>query len=296
MTAREFLELIQTEHRILGSLALVLVLTLLRTLLHRVINRRVRDLRNRYIWRQTVTYFVIFNIAVGLVSIWAEQFRTTVAMLSLVAAALTLVSKELLLNFVAYWVIIWRGLFSVGDRIQIGTQVGDVMEIGFLYVTLAEVGNWVQGDDPTGRVVKVPNSTVLTQPVPNYSRGLSLIWNELALELPLASDWRSARTIALQVLQNHSHPFSENDLATLRKDGEELMFTRREPSIFIQPQGDKVRLILRYACKFHKRRRSEQTIWEELLERLGQETDLLGELKAISPKPAGPTPPTPKQT
>ncbi len=269
-----------TEHRVLSSLLIVLVLSVLRILLHRLINRRVRDLRNRYVWRQMVTYLVVFHVFVGLLAIWIDWFRTTLTMLTLVAAALTLVSKELLLNFIAYWVIIWRGVFSVGDRVQIGTHLGDVMEIGFLYVALAEVGNWVGGDEPTGRVVKVPNAQVLTQPVPNYSRGRGLIWNELTIELPLASDWRTARSIAQQVLDQHTHPFSEEDLSELRKAGEELMFARRDALVYSRPHEDRIRLTLRYACKFYRRRRSEQAIWDDLLARLEQETDMIDKLRA----------------
>jgi len=51
----------------------------------------------------------------------------------------------------------------VGDRVQIGDTRGDVIDIGLLRTTLMETGNWVSRDLYNGRIVRIPNSTVLNR-------------------------------------------------------------------------------------------------------------------------------------
>lgn len=208
------------------------------------------------------------------VRLWFEWFQSVLTVLSLVAAALTIVSKELILNFMAYGIIIWRGLFNVGDRIQIGQHAGDVTEIGPSYFSIAEIGNWISSDEPTGRLLKMPNSRILTEPVANYTRGLSLIWNEVAVELSFNSNLRKAHELLSGIARTHTHQFSEEEADTVRSSSEEIMFTSTEPDVFSRIQDGKLTLSVRYLCKFHKRRMTEQAIWDDILQQFTSENDV----------------------
>ena len=115
--------------------------------------------------------------------------------------------------------------------------------------------------------MKVPNSLVLTQPVSNYTRGRSLIWNEVRVDLELDSDWKRAESIAKQVLDQMSHSLNDKDYSEIRKSNEEMIFVRQEPSVSLQVQDGIVALQLRYLCKFYKRRQTTDRIWRELLDR-----------------------------
>ncbi len=42
-----------------------------------------------------------------------------------------------------------------------------------------EIGNWVEADQSTGRVIHVPNALVFTEALANYSAGFAFLWNEL---------------------------------------------------------------------------------------------------------------------
>ncbi len=260
-----------TLGKFISTVAIIFLLSLLRALLLRNINRHIEDLRSRYTWRQSVSYTISVIGVLLVVVIWFQQFQSVITMLSLVAAALTVAPKELILNFISHGVIISRRLFDVGDRIQIGGNIGDVIELGPVYFTIAEVGNWVNADEPTGRVIKVPNSSVLTQPLANYTRGLSLIWNEIRVELTVGSDWQKAKQIAEEIARQYTHQFSESELMEVRDEGEEFMFMKTEPTVYVQWREGKIALAIRYACKFHKRRFTEQKIWEALLQRFAEE-------------------------
>jgi small-conductance mechanosensitive channel len=76
----------------------------------------------------------------------------------------------------------------VGDRVQIGDTRGDVIDIGLLRTTLMETGNWVSRDLYNGRIVRIPNNTVLKASVFNYSQGFRFIWDEIKVLLAATSD------------------------------------------------------------------------------------------------------------
>jgi small-conductance mechanosensitive channel len=239
---------------------------MLRTLAMRIINKRIADIRNRYIWRQTISYIILALGILLVIRLWFEWFQSILTVLSLIAAALTIVAKELILNFLAYGIIIWRGLFTVGDRIQIGDHAGDVTEIGPSYFSLAEIGHWISTDEPTGRSVKVPNSTILTQPVANYARGMSLIWNEITISLTASSDWRQAKSLLITIGQKRGYTVTEEEQHALRTSTEEIMFTRTDPDVHCRIEEEKLTLTLRYLCKFHQRHTTEQQIWDDILD------------------------------
>ena len=263
-----------TEGKILGTLLTLAVLAFVRWIAYRTINRRVQKLHSRYVWRQTVSYLVWGLALLLIVQLWFAWFRSVVTLLSLVAAAIVIVSKELILNVVAYGVIVWRRLFDVGDRIQVGTFAGDVIETGPMYFSMAEIGNWVGADEATGRVIKVPNSQVLTTPVANYTRGESLLWHEMSLELKLASDWQAARRIAEEAAAAHAYAFKPGEMAEIRYAKEEIIFVNPDPKVYLGVHGGKLVLTIRYICKLHKRRLTEQQILEVLLARFKEAPDI----------------------
>jgi hypothetical protein len=60
--------------------------------------------------------------------------------------------------------------YRVGDRIKIGEATGDVIDVGYLDTMLWEFGGeYLSTDHPSGRVIKFPNSNVLSTAVYNYS-------------------------------------------------------------------------------------------------------------------------------
>jgi small-conductance mechanosensitive channel len=69
--------------------------------------------------------------------------------------------------------IVARRPFGPGDRIKIGPHAGDVVDRGIFQFAIMEIGNWVQADQGTGRMIHVPNAQVFTEPLANYSDGFA---------------------------------------------------------------------------------------------------------------------------
>ncbi|UCG87411.1 MAG: mechanosensitive ion channel, partial [Gemmatimonadota bacterium] len=161
------------------SLLVVLAVIVVRRLILSMVYRRTDDIRLRYRWQKTTSY-VAFGLGLVLVgSIWAGAIRSFGTFLGLVSAGLAIALKDLVVNLAGWVFILWRRPFQLGDRIQIGDHVGDVIDVRIFQFTLMEIGNWVSADQSTGRVIHVPNGKVLTDVLANYSRGFQYIWNEL---------------------------------------------------------------------------------------------------------------------
>jgi small-conductance mechanosensitive channel len=62
-----------------------------------------------------------------------------------------------------------------------------------------EVGSWVGRDLYSGRIVRIPNNTVLKNSVFNYSQGFRFIWDQIKVVLTITSDAAAARTMLLRV-------------------------------------------------------------------------------------------------
>src|SRR5207237_8593116 len=98
-------------------------------------------------------------------------------------------------------------IFNVGDRIEINQMKGDVIDIGFFYTRMMEVGNWIGGDQASGRIVQIPNSKVFGTAIFNYTQNFSYIWDEVHLPITYDSNFDSATRILLDVGGEYTKEF-----------------------------------------------------------------------------------------
>ena len=86
--------------------------------------------------------------------------------------------------------------YRIGDRIQIDTFTGDVVEVNYLDTTLWEFGgDYLTNDVPSGRLIRFPNSLVFPSAVYNYSWDkFPYIWNEIPFHIAYESDLNFVET------------------------------------------------------------------------------------------------------
>ncbi|MFA5512113.1 MAG: mechanosensitive ion channel domain-containing protein [Candidatus Kapaibacterium sp.] len=263
--------LAKTSWKVFASLISIVIFYLVRLLIFRIIDNKIEHFRKRYFFRQTLNYIFIAIVALTLIIIWVEWFRSILTLLSLVIGALVIASKEALLNVLANGVIIWRGLFQVGDRIEIDGIVGDVLEAGIMYFSISEVGDKDKNDLPTGRLVKIPNSFVLYKPIWNYSKALGIVWNEITVDFKKEIEIQSVKVRLMELLNDFNYSFTEDNLRELKENGTDLIFLHKEPGVYFTADSEKISVKLRYAVKFHKRKDSENEIQEYIIKNLSAE-------------------------
>lgn len=250
---------------VLTTVSIIVVLYLLKLLISGIAERRIKVIRKRYLFRQTVSYVAYILMFFAVLIIWFEWLSNFLTFLSLVTGAIIIASKEIIQNMFANVVIITRELFQVGDRIQIGDSQGDVIETGPFYVTLAEITNAEKGEEPTGRILKIPNNFLFSKTLANYSKNISVIWNEIHLHVGIDSDIVVLKSIVTKILKKYSFEFDEKSKQKIMDQHGELIFTRTEPALYIFPDEKKLKLTLRYPCKFFKRKETENLIITDIL-------------------------------
>src|SRR5207237_4407194 len=131
-------------------------------------------------------------LAVGFItiSVLFVNWYTAVVSLGLISLILGFALQTPISSFIGWIYILARAPYRVGDRIKIGEARGDVIDVSYLDTTLWEIGGrHLSTDHPSGRLIKFPNTKVLSNPVFNYSWPLfPYVWNEIKLHVTYESD------------------------------------------------------------------------------------------------------------
>ncbi|HUT04595.1 MAG TPA: mechanosensitive ion channel domain-containing protein [bacterium] len=264
------------QGKVLVSIILIAVFVLLRMLVLSLIHQRVTDTTVAYIWRRRTTSLVTVLVIVLLAWLWSDTFHSVATLLGLVAAALVLALKDLVANMAGWLLIHSRRLFRVGDRIEVSGHAGDVIDIRLFEFTLIEVGNWVDADQSSGRLIHVPNGKVLTEPLANYTKDFNYIWNELSVVITFESKWQKVKSILEEIATRVLADTSQDARRQLKKAAQRYMifFRNLTPIVYIKVQDNGVRLTIRYLTRPRERRTTEHQLWEEILSRFAEHDDI----------------------
>jgi len=250
------------------SLMSVFVIYVLTTLVCRLINRRVEDIKKKYNARKTAYYVAFFMALLVLLFIWIKDLGKLTVILSVLGAGLVVALQELILCVAGWFVIIFTKPFDTGDRVEINGVKGDVIDVKFLQTSLLEIGSWVEEDQSTGRVVHIPNSAALRHPVHNYTRDFEFIWNEIKIVVTFESDWRKAKEIILNHAQEEADRIKkEVDRLIRRMSAHYLIYYEKlTPIVYVKIIGSGVELSLRYLTEAKNRRSTTDEISKKILD------------------------------
>ncbi|MFQ6611439.1 MAG: mechanosensitive ion channel family protein, partial [Fidelibacterota bacterium] len=258
------------------SIAIVLLLVLLRTIGLRIIWKRTEDNQLRYRWQKTITYIsVILGIFI-VVRVWFAGIQPLATFLGLITAGLAIALKDLVTGLAGWLFILWRRPFEIGHRIQIGNFRGDVIDIRIFKFSLMEIGNWVDADQSTGRIIHVPNGHIFTEVLANYSQGFRFIWHEIPVLLTFESNWEKGKEILIEIANKHAHHLSLAAEKRVKEASKRFLLNQSifTPSVFTTVKDSGVLLTIRYLIEPRNRRKSEQSIWEEILKQFSQYSDI----------------------
>jgi len=266
----------EIQMKLLISFGIIIVVWVIHRVALRLVWSRTDDVRIRYRMRKSSGYVAFVIALVLLITVWLEMFRSVGTFLGLFSAGLAIALRDLVSNVAGWAFIVWRRPFELGDRIQLGEHSGDVIDIRIFEFSLMEIGNWVDADQSTGRVVHVPNGKVLSDPLSNYSKGFKFIWNELPVLVTFESDWKKAKdilqNIATDLAGDLSGPAQERIKESARKYL--IVFSKLTPTVYTSVQDSGVLLTIRYLTKPRQRRGTAQSIWESILVEFAEHPDI----------------------
>ena len=185
--ASRFIPLLQKLN--LSVMAIVLLLAIAKIVDVYLIGRLDHPVA-RYNLRRVAKLALGLVLAFVVVSILFQNWYTAVLSLGLLSLILGFALQTPITSFIGWIYLLARAPYRVGDRIKIGEATGDVIDVSYLDTTLWEFGgDFLSTDHPSGRVIKFPNSKVLSSTVYNYTWPLfPYIWNEIKFNVAYDSD------------------------------------------------------------------------------------------------------------
>jgi len=260
-----------------------------------LIVRRIKDLKTRYTANKAVSIVFVVFIAALWLRIWVTDTSALIVSYGIIGAALAFALQDVFRNFVGGILIIVSGMYRVGDRISITNTFGDVMDIGVLNTTLMEIRGWVSGDQPTGRLLSLPNSLVINQPLYNYTRDHSFVWDEISIPITYTSDWKLARDIILGIVTKETAAMTMQADAEIDRIGEKYYLPKKvvEPSAYITLTDNWITLDVRYVTDVRRRRFLRSRLSEMILAAIEEEDRITisSSTVTVTSVPGAPTPP-----
>lgn len=253
---------------ILWTIAVVFSLSLARVFLHHIVRKRVTDEKAAFHWRRLITYLLTAVGAILLIRVWVTKFGNIGTFLGLLTAGLAVALGDLLKDLAGWAFILARRPYQIGDRIEMGGHMGDVIDIRLFLTYILECGEWVDADQSTGRIVMLPNGMVFQTPVANFTRGFDHIWDEIPVLVTFESDWRLAKTLLNEIGREHAAPLARDAQQQLQETARDhaLFFRNLTPIVYTSVHDCGVMLTLRYLTPARQRRSSQERIWEAILD------------------------------
>lgn len=133
--------------------------------------------------------FVLFVIIAG---IFQPPISTVLAVTASVGIAIGFAAQDILKNIFGGVMILFDRPFQVGDKIEVGSYYGEVVQIGLRSTRIVT---------PDDSLVSIPNSNLMNTSVSNSNTGEANCQVVAEIYLPITVDTQRARQIAIESAQ-----------------------------------------------------------------------------------------------
>jgi len=221
--------------------------------------------------------FAIFFIAIS--AVFANWYATILS-IGAISVILGFALQAPITSFIGWIYILTKVPYQVGDRIQIHNSTGDVISVNYLDTTLWEVGGrHLSTDHPSGRIIKFPNSNVLTLPVYNYSWSLfPYMWNDIKFQVAYQSDLDFVAKVLRETAEEEVGEEMRDRIRMYREllaetPVDQLEVQETPVVVFRTDQTTWVNAIVRYLVEPRQAGRVKTRLIPKMLERLNAEPD-----------------------
>ena len=257
----------EMANKILISLFVIILFFLIQNRILKIAHEKVEDYKARYTWQKVSGYITLALVAVFISLLWLKDSKDLSVVLGLFSAGVAIALKDLVINIAGWFFITWRKPFYIGDRIQIGEYKGDIADVRLFQFSILEIGNWVEAEQFTGRIVHIPTGKVFSEIVFNYNRGFNFIWDEIPVLITSESDWEKAKDIVQKIAEKHTSGTSNEAKKHLSETSKKFLINIKnlEPTTYtkIEPFGTLV--TIRYLSLPRERRNTHELISEDIL-------------------------------
>lgn len=178
----------------------ILLVLLIGRVIEKIIEDRGETEGDRYNLLRITRLLTFIVVGFVIISFFIQKPYATFAGVGLISVVLGFALQAPVTSFIGWLYIILRKPYLVGDRVQLKGMRGDVIEVHYLDTLIRECsGDYIGNDHESGRIIRFPNSVVLTTEITNYTGELMpFIWNDTALQISYTSDIEFVETCLLK--------------------------------------------------------------------------------------------------
>jgi small-conductance mechanosensitive channel len=225
---------------------------------------------SRYYARKIISFLGYFGILILFASIFRDSLGGLSVAIGVASAGIAFALQEVIASVAGWIAISFGGFYETGDRVQLGGIRGDIIDIGILRTTLMELGEWVQSDLYTGRIVRIANSFVFKEPVFNYSGDFPYLWDEIKIPVKFGSDHRLARQILERVVQEVVSEEKTTEKAAAAWKGMVSKYlvenARVDPAVTMVITDNWLEFTVRYVVDYKIRRLTKDRLYSRILD------------------------------
>jgi small-conductance mechanosensitive channel len=216
----------------------------------RTVLRYAHEPRRRYqlLLVRTIVLWTSVTVVVGLS--FVTQISSFATFAGLLTAGLAVAMQSVLVSVVGYFFLIGKYGIRVGDRIQVGTVVGEVIDLGLVRMHLMELNP--QGPlGPTGRVVAFANLVVFQTQGGLFKQipGVNISWHETTVTLPVVSDYAALKEKLLAAISSVVGDYSEEIIRQSReiqRTTASASVNNPTPQVHMHLSGGRMEALIRY--------------------------------------------------
>mgnify|MGYP001247297029 CR=1 FL=1 len=267
-------------HALFGKIAALLVgvalIILLTNIFKNSIHHTIEGKKQRFAVRKLVDICSIFATIILACITFAHQLGNLAILIGGVSAGVAFALKGIIAS-VAGWLALGFGKqYRIGDRVSINSITGDVIDIGILKTTIMELGEWIDGDLYTGRIVTIPNNYIFNHPVFNYSKDFLFLWDEIKIPVKFGSNVDKSYQVLKEVAGEITSEYAEQVSSSWNLMQRKYMIeqARLEPMVTLKSNDNWNEFTVRYIVDYRQRRSTKDLLFKNIMKRFDQEKDL----------------------
>ena len=260
--------LINYAPRILAALLVIVLVQILIQLIKPVLFNFLKRVKQKDAVIKLFSLVINVLTVIAALSLLLGSVSSFITSLGLIGLGITWALQTPILCFTGWILINVKGYYRVGDRISVKEIYGDVSEIDFLNTTVWEYGaSWFTAEQPSGRLITIPNSFVLETPVFNYTRDFQYVWDEVTVSIAYESDLAYTKNV---IIEAANHVLGDSMIEPIRQYREILKKSNldyrisEEPEIYLTFSDSWVNLHLRYLVDAREKRGTTTALLENI--------------------------------
>ena len=215
------------------------------------VSNKKKYFRNRMI---KITLDIISIVLVVL--LWGHRISGMVTVISFLSAGIAIAVKEIIFDFFAGIYINTKKTFELEDRVEVNGIKGDVVNIRSLGFEVLEVGDRINGEQSTGRIIHIPNSFVFLYPLKNYTKAFKYVEKTKDILYDIVGENEILKTTPKKM---------EDAVADVTAEYR-IYYNYLEPIIYTKIVDSHVELYLRYLVHPKKARNVQDELYLKILE------------------------------